>query len=89
MWREAALQEGQASPVLGGGGVWGEEDVLDNTRVPLFHCSLPRMLILRVEREILGKPQPRQRSGPTQLWPSKPSFPCHTVLGLASGLGSP
>lgn len=45
---------GQVSPVLGGGGVWGEEDVLDNTCVPLFHCSLPRRLVLRVDR--MGNP---------------------------------
>lgn len=42
--------KGQVLPVLGGGGVWGEEDVLDNTCVPFFHCSLPWRLILRVDR---------------------------------------
>lgn len=54
--RERRLSEGtQVSPVLGGGGMWGEEDVLDNACVPLFHGSLPWMLVLRVGQEILGK----------------------------------
>lgn len=66
---EECGERGRASPVLGGGGVWGEEDVLDDTCVPLFHCGLPGELVLQVEWEILGKPQPRQRSGPTQLQP--------------------
>lgn len=61
-------KRGLVSPVLGRGGMWGEEDVLDNTCVPLFHCSLPQGLILGVEQEILGKAG--QRPDPAQLWPS-------------------
>lgn len=51
--------------------MWGEEDVLDNACVPLFNCSLPWGLVLWVDWEILGRFQPRQRSRPTQLWPSE------------------
>lgn len=63
----------------------GEEDVLDDTRVPFFHCGLPRGLILRAERETLGKPQPKQRSGSDQLRPSDPlaSLPCDWPQDLA------
>lgn len=59
----------------------GEEDVLDDTGVLLFASSLPQGLVLRAQRQILGKPQPGQ------LGPSDPS-PRHTVLRLASGFGS-
>lgn len=40
--------EVRASPVFSGGGVRGEEDVLDNTCVLLFGCSLPQGFILRM-----------------------------------------
>lgn len=60
-------EKGLVSPVLGRGGMRGEEDVLDNACVPLFHCSLPQGIILGVEQEILGKAG--QRSDPAQLWP--------------------
>ena len=43
--------------------MWGEEDVLDNTGVLLFSCILPWWFILWAKWEILGKSQPRQRSG--------------------------
>lgn len=78
---------GQVSPVLGGGGVWGEEDVLDHTCVPLFHCSLPRRLVLRVDR--MGDPgqTPAQRD----IWPH-PALALRTLVPLphcpGTGLGS-
>lgn len=50
------LPEATASPVFSGGRVWGEEDVLDNTRVLLVSCSLPQCFILWMNGRSWAKP---------------------------------
>lgn len=55
--------------------MWGEEDVLDNTRVPLFAGSLLQGLFLWAEWEILGKPQPKQNLAWTSSSPQNFSPP--------------
>lgn len=54
--------------------MWGEEDILHNARVPLFHGSLPWRLVLRGKQEILGNPSPEgdlalTSSGPQSFSP--------------------
>lgn len=46
-----------ASPVFSGGRVWREEDVLDNTCVLLFSCSLPQLFILGINGRSWAKPR--------------------------------
>lgn len=53
---EGNYAEVTVSPVFSGGRVGGKEDVLDNTCMFLFSCSLPQWFILWISGRSWAKP---------------------------------